>query len=200
MTDSKAIATSPVWVDPDDFKDNTIIQAYQWNRIASNIGSVGWLKNATYYRSACNIAVAEWKLQSIPSKNSTTSNSTTIIFSDVSNGKFFKPKGAIYLPDDVPCLLIWKVWFYGEVAFTNYNLRTTLLKTYYSKNGKTINRQTVASHFSRKYDPSQVVMSASYATIASASTDRYYITVDHGYHSAINTRGYCHLITRPGMV
>ena len=199
MTDTRAVSPKPVWTNPRNLKDDTIISATYWNSITSDVGSVKWLRENTKARAACNIAVAHWT-QSIPVKSSSSNSSTQIKFTSNSNGARFKADGGIVLPANTPCLLIWKVWFFGESAQTGYSQRTTLFKRYLSNNGKTINRQTVASYFNKKYDASQVVVNASYAVVANVASDRYYITVDHGFHTAINTRGTCHIIINPGMV
>lgn len=200
MTNTLAIRPRIVWTNPANQKDGTSISATYWNLITSNVGSVQWLRSRTAVRAQCNIAVAEWNI-SVPQKSSTATSSTFVNkFSAISNGAYFKSNGAIILPGNTPCLLIWKVWFFGESVRTGYTQRTTLSKRYYSNNGKTINRQTVASYFNRKYDASQVVVNAAYAVVANVASDQYYITVDHGFHSAINTRGTCHVIINPGMV
>jgi hypothetical protein len=199
MTDTLAVIPKPVWTNPGNLKDNTIVTANLWNTVTSDVGSVEWLQSRTADRAACNIAVAQWT-QLIPVKSSASGSSTQIKFTSNSNGTYFKADGGIILPADTPCLIIWKVWFFGESVRTGYSQRTTLFKRYYTNNGKTINRQTVASYFNRKYNASQVVINASYAVVANFASDRYYITVDHGFHTAINTRGTCHVIINPGMV
>lgn len=200
ITDTKVVAPVPVWTAPLNLKDNTIISAGWWNTVTSSTGSVGYLNSVTKTRANCNIFVAEWDL-SIPKNSSATINPTIITFTSVSNGKYLGRKnGVISLPDKTPCLLIWRMWFYGEAVYTGYNQRTTLQKV--SKVGKsqTLVTSTVASFFNRKYDASQTIISASYAVFSNLSTDRYYITASHGYHSAVKTKGYCHLIVNPGMV
>lgn len=200
MTDTTLpVKKKPIWTSPTNLKDNTIISATYWNAVTSDVGSVQWLRSKTTIRADCNIAVAQWS-QSIPVKSSATGTSTQIQFTNISNGTYFKSDGGIFLPANTPCLIIWKVWFFSETTNTGYSQRTTLFKRYYTNNGKTINKQTVASYFNRKYDASQVVVNASYAVVANVASDRYYITVDHGFHTAVNTRGTCHIIINPGMV
>lgn len=200
MTDTLAISKQPVWFSPYNLKDNTIIGAKYWNTITATNGSVAWLQKQTTARASCNVFVAEWSTQSIPVKSSASTSSTIIKFTGNTNGYYFKADGGINLPDGVPCLLIWKVWFYGETARTGYMQRSTLQRYTYNASGRVIDNTTVASFFNRKVDASQVVLSASYAVVANNAKDRYYITVNHGYYAAINTRGTCHLIINPGMV
>ena len=200
MTDTLSVRPKPVWTNPQNQKDGTTITATYWNLITSNVGSMQWLRNNTIARAACNIAVAEWTL-SVPKKSSTATASTFVNrFSSISNGRYFGTDGRIILPANTPCLVIWKIWFFGEAARTGYSQRTTLVRKFYTNNRKTLNQPTVASFFNRKYDESQVVVNASYAVVANVASDLYYITVDHGFHSAINTRGTCHIIVNPGMV
>jgi hypothetical protein len=200
MTDTLAVQQKPTWSSPQNLKDDTIIDAALWNRIVSSIGSVGYLNSVTNKRARCNIIVAEWT-QTIQPSVLATANSTIIKFSSTSNSRYFKPRsGQIILPDQTPCLLIWRMWFYGETSATSYNQRTTLRKAYKTGNSQVIKYQEVAAHFNRKFDADQVVMSASYAVVSNVSTDRYYITAAHGFNTAIATRGHCHLIINPGMV
>jgi hypothetical protein len=199
MTNTLAVKRKPVWTNPANLKDNTIVSASYWNQVTSNVGSMQWLRNKTIARASCNIAVAEWT-QSIPVKSSSATNSTIIKFSNISNGNYFKANGSIILPSNTPCLIIWKVWYYGETVRTGYSQRTRLIKRYLTNKGKTPVFQTVASFFNRKYDGSQVVVNAAYAVVSNVASDVYYIGVDHGFHTAINTRGTCHIIFNPGMV
>ena len=200
MTNTSAIQKNPTWTSPQDLKDNKIIDASLWNRIVSSEGSVGYLNFVTNARAGCNIIVAEWT-QTIQPSVLATANSTIIKFSSTSNSNYFIPRsGEIILPDQTPCLLIWRMWFYGETLSASYNQRTTLRKAYKTGNSQVTKYQEVAAHFNRKFKADQVVMSASYAVVSNVSTDRYYITAAHGFNKAIATRGHCHLIINPGMV
>ena len=200
MTNTLSIRPKPVWTSPRNLKDDTIVSATYWNQVTSDVGSMQWLRDKTVARAGCNIAVAEWTL-SVPKKSSTAPASTFINrFSSSSDGSVFGTDGRIILPANTPCLVIWKIWFYGEALRTGYSQRTTLVRKFLTNNGKTVNQPTVAAFFNRKYDASQVVVNASYAVVANVASDLYYLTVDHGFHSAINTRGTCHVIVNPGMV
>lgn len=200
MTDTLSVKRKPVWTSPTNLKDDTIISATYWNQVTSNVGSVQWLRNKTIARASCNIAVAEWTL-SVPKKSSASQVSTFVNkYSSISDGKVFGADGRIILPANTPCLVIWKIWFYGEAVYTGYSQRTTLVRKFFTNNGKTVNQPTVAAFFNRKYDASQVVVNAAYAVVSNVASDVYYIGVDHGFHTAINTRGTCHVIVNPGMV
>lgn len=189
--------TKPIWTAPRNLTDNTIVSIDNWNQMLSRIGSVNYVQEASNKRAVCNVYVAEWNFN-VPVKSSASTSSTVVTFTSVSNGVYFKKTAGIFqVPDQVPFLALWRVRFV-EPSFTGYNLRTTLNRT--SIVDKTSVTTVVASHFLRKYDASQTYFDAAYAGVSSKSTDKYRITVAHGYHSVLRCEGHLHLIMYPGMV
>jgi hypothetical protein len=187
----------PIWTEPQNLKDNTIITVTNWNNMLSNVGSAAYVQQVSNKRAACNVFVAEWDF-SVPIKSSTATGSTVVTFASISNGAYFnKTAGIIVIPEQTPFLALWRVRFV-EPSFTEYNFRTTLNRT--AVVAKTPVTTVIASHFLRKYDNSQTYFDAAYAGVSNKSTDKYRITVAHGYHSSLRCIGHLHLILNPGMV